>query len=76
LSGFNGLLLSPHIDHLFDKGYISFSNNQELLVVPDVRADLLEKWGIDTGTSVGDFNRDQQSFLEFHRLEIFKGPWP
>ena len=76
LSGFNGLLLSPHIDHLFDKGYISFSNNQELLVVPDVRADLLEKWGIDSGTRVGDFNRDQQSFLEFHRLEVFKGPWP
>ncbi len=76
LSGFNGLLLSPHIDHLFDKGYISFSNNQELLVVPEVKADLLEKWGIDAGTHVGDFNRDQQSFLEFHRLEIFKGPWP
>lgn len=76
LSGFNGLLLSPHIDHLFDKGYISFSNNQELLVVPDVKADLLEKWGIDAGARVGDFNRDQQSFLEFHRIEVFKGPWP
>ena len=76
LSGFNGLLLSPHVDHLFDKGYISFSNNQELLVVPDVKADLLDKWGIDAGTRVGDFSRDQQSFLEFHRIEIFKGPWP
>src|SRR5438270_11836271 len=29
-----GLLLSPHIDHLFDQGYISFSNNEQLLVVP------------------------------------------
>lgn len=76
LSGFNGLLLSPHIDHLFDKGYISFSNNQELLVVPDVKADLLEKWGIDAGERVGDFTPDQQSFLEFHRIEVFKGPWP
>jgi putative restriction endonuclease len=76
LSGFNGLLLSPHIDHLFDKGYISFSNNQELLVVPDVKADLLEKWGIDAGARVGDFNQEQQSFLEFHRIEVFKGRWP
>lgn len=76
LNGFNGLLLSPHIDHLFDEGYVSFSNNQELLVAPEVKADLLEKWGIEPGKPVGDFNRDQQGFLEFHRLEIFKGPWP
>ena len=38
LDGSNGLLLSPHIDHLFDQGYISFSNTEELLVVPAVRA--------------------------------------
>ena len=76
LNGFNGLLLSPHIDHLFDKGYISFSNSEQILIVPDVQADLLDKWGIDAGTSVGEFNRDQQSFLEFHRVEVFKGPWP
>lgn len=76
LNGFNGLLLSPHIDHLFDEGYVSFSNNQELLVAPEVKADLLEKWGIEPGKPVGDFNRDQQGFLEFHRIEIFKGSWP
>ncbi|WP_311946969.1 HNH endonuclease [Halomonas piscis] len=27
LDGNNGLLLTPHIDHLFDQGYISFSDN-------------------------------------------------
>ena len=37
LDGANGLLLSPHIDHLFDEGYITFSSNQELVVVPEVR---------------------------------------
>lgn len=31
LNGANGLLLSPHIDHLFDEGYITFSNDQELV---------------------------------------------
>jgi len=76
LNGFNGLLLSPHVDHLFDEGFVSFSSSQELLVAPEVKADLLEKWGIRTGESVGEFNREQQGFLEFHRLEIFKGPWP
>jgi hypothetical protein len=73
LSGKNGLLLSPHIDHLFDQGYISFSNAEELLVVPDARDEVLDRWGIDTGTRVGIFDRDQQAFLDYHRVNVFKG---
>jgi putative restriction endonuclease len=72
LNGQNGLLLSPHIDHLFDKGYITFSNTEELLVVPEVKDRLLLKWGIDAGTRVGQFNREQQAFLEYHRLNVFR----
>jgi predicted restriction endonuclease len=73
LNGANGLLLSPHIDHLFDQGYISFSNSEQLLVVPEVRRNLLDKWGIDSGTRVGQFNREQQAFLDYHRVNVFKG---
>ena len=73
LNGANGLLLSPHIDHLFDQGYISFSNSEQLLVVPEVRTNLLDKWGIDSGTRVGQFNREQQAFLDYHRVNVFKG---
>lgn len=32
LDGNNGLLLSPHVDHLFDRGYIGFRANGSLLV--------------------------------------------
>ena len=71
--GSNGLLLSPHVDHLFDQGYISSSNSEELLVVPAVRDNLLDKWGIDAGTRVGEFNREQQAFLDYHRANVFKG---
>jgi putative restriction endonuclease len=70
LSGENGLLLSPHIDHLFDKGYISFSNTQQLLVVPEVRSGLLDRWGIPPGVRTGDFNREQQAFLDYHRANV------
>jgi hypothetical protein len=73
LIGDNGLLLSPHVDHLFDQGYISFSSGQQLLVVPDVRHSLLDKWGIDAGVQVGEFNREQQAFLDYHRAVVFKG---
>jgi len=30
----NGLLLTPTIDHLFDRGFISFENSGELLISP------------------------------------------
>ncbi|MEO5739538.1 MAG: HNH endonuclease signature motif containing protein [Vicinamibacterales bacterium] len=73
LNGANGLLLSPHIDHLFDQGYITFSNVEQLLIVPEVRTNLLDKWGIDAGTSVGQFNREQQAFLDYHRANVFRG---
>ncbi len=69
----NGLLLSPHIDHLFDQGYISFANDERLLVVPEVRNGLLDAWGIDAGGRVGTFNSDQRQFLEYHRSVIFRG---
>ncbi len=71
LSGANGLLLSPHVDHLFDQGYVSFSDDNRLLVVPGLRQDLLEKWGIDAGVNVGEFNREQRAFLAFHQANIF-----
>jgi len=71
LDGANGLLLSPHIDHLFDEGYISFSSNQELLIVPDVKDTLLDAWGIDSGVRVGEFSTAQHAYLEYHRINVF-----
>ena len=69
LDGANGLLLSPHIDHLFDEGYITFSSSQELVIVPEVRDKLLDAWGIDAGVRVGDFSREQNAYLDYHRVE-------
>jgi putative restriction endonuclease len=72
LDGANGLLLSPHIDHLFDEGYITFSSSQELVIVPEVRDKLLDAWGIDAGVRVGEFTREQNAYLDYHRASVFK----
>jgi len=72
LDGANGLLLSPHIDHLFDEGYITFSSTQALVIVPEVRDKLLDAWGIDAGVRVGEFSREQNAFLDYHRSNVFK----
>jgi hypothetical protein len=71
LDGNNGLLLSPHIDHLFDRGFISFKNNGELLQSTRLNLEILEKWRIDPKLEVGEFTVYQKDYLEFHRDVIF-----
>jgi len=73
LSGSNGLLLSPHIDHLFDRGWISFGEKEEILVSKKLTPGLPSAWGIDLDHKVGKFTDAQSEFLEFHRVKIFKG---
>lgn len=72
LNGCNGLLLAPHIDHLFDKGLISFSENGNLLISDKLDRDVLAKWGISDMVNVGSFNTSQSMFLEYHRHSVFK----
>lgn len=72
LHGCNGLLLAPHVDHLFDSGFISFSDIGELLISPKLNADVLSAWGISSDQNVGGFNSEQTKFLEFHRSNIFQ----
>ncbi len=71
LDGFNGLLLSPHIDHLFDRGFISFENSGEVLVSKDLNPKVLQQWSIQTPRNVGTFKKEQQEYLEYHRDLIF-----
>jgi hypothetical protein len=72
IDGNNGLLLSPHVDHLFDRGFISFKNNGELIVSKELNRSVLNDWALDKVENVGSFNARQSGFLEFHRDEIFK----
>jgi hypothetical protein len=72
LDGNNGLFLSPHIDKLFDGGFISFSHRGEMLVSPKLDSEVLTKWSIDPKQNVGRFNSDQAYFLEHHNSVIFQ----
>jgi putative restriction endonuclease len=72
LDGNNGLLLSPHVDHLFDRGFISAENDGTLLVSAHVGQDTLDRWGIDHSASFGLFRPEQIPYLEFHRKYAFK----
>ena len=70
LDGNNGLLLSPHVDRLFDRGIISFSDDGHVLVSKTLPAAILVAWGIDGKCSVGSFNPHQRKYLAYHRRQF------
>jgi hypothetical protein len=72
IDGFNGLLLSPHIDHLFDKGFITFEDNGDLFASKLLSPNVLEQWNIEKVRNVGNFTEEQQHYLNFHREKVFK----
>ena len=72
LHGCNGLLLAPHVDHLFDRGYVSFEDNGGLMVSPVLEVGVLDRWSIEVPRNVGSFNSDQQWFLQYHREQVFR----
>jgi predicted restriction endonuclease len=74
LNGENGLLLTPTIDHLFDKGFISFEGRGRLIISPVAHRPSLIKMGIDVDhdVNVGVFSEGQRSFLEYHQENVFR----
>ncbi len=72
LDGENGLLLSPHLEHLFSRGYVSFSDSGELLVSRNLNPAVLEKWGLRLPRNVAPFRPQQCRYLGCHRREVFE----
>lgn len=71
LDGHNGLLLAPHVDHLFDRGLMTFEDNGDVrfsksLTESDRSALGISSWKLN----VGLFSDKQKHFLAFHR-DIF-----
>jgi hypothetical protein len=72
LDGENGLLLTPNADHLFDRGFIGFENNGDVLVSPVAHGDSLARMGLASShkINVGGFSEGQRRYLEFHRENV------
>src|SRR6266566_5221275 len=73
LDGENGLLLTPSIDHLFDRGFIGFEGNGKLIISPVAHKPSLERMGVRTSEriNVGAFTEGQRRYLEWHQEYIF-----
>ncbi|MNF14254.1 hypothetical protein D3C80_2163990 [compost metagenome] len=64
--------MAPHVDKLFDRGWITFLDNGELLVA-DTAKEVVSAWGLASAMNVGAFTPEQQCYLVYHRSEIYKG---
>ncbi|MGN5476901.1 HNH endonuclease [Cupriavidus basilensis] len=72
LDGYNGLLLAPHADRLFDKGWISFGDSGEVLLAAPGIATVMLAWGLDPQRNVGNFGKKQCTYLAYHRERILR----
>jgi HNH endonuclease len=71
LDGCNGLLLSPHVDKLFDSGFMSFAEDGSVIRSDEMPSAVWESWRL-TATAAQPFNDKQHKFLAYHRAKILK----
>lgn len=67
LDVFNGLLLAPHIDALFDGGWISFSDDGRVLTSDALPVEAAALMAVRTEWVVGNLQRAHRRYLAFHR---------
>jgi hypothetical protein len=68
----NGMLLTPTLDLLFDKGLISFADDGQMLVTHNVNARALETLGVDPRFRGKPFNRRTCAYLAYHRNYVLQ----
>jgi putative restriction endonuclease len=71
LDVFNGLLFAPHIDALFDGGWISFSDRGALLVSEALPSAARAQLGISIEWTIENLNPAHAPYLAFHRATEF-----
>lgn len=68
----NGLMLSPLYDKLFDKGFISFKDNGEILISDWLSPHNKELISFDYLPEDLFLNEQRKKYLEYHRENVFK----
>lgn len=72
LDPFNGLLLQPTIDKLFDVGLVTFTDIGEMVRSSVVNADELIQLGIDPESKLSKMFPKTRDYLRFHREMQFE----
>jgi putative restriction endonuclease len=71
LDGANGLLLSPHVDLLFDRGLLTFRPAGELVISEVLPQYVIEAWNISRAIDSAPFKPRQAEYMKFHNDVIY-----
>lgn len=72
LDVFNGLLLAPHLDALFDGGWMTVQPDGNLLFSKRLPTQARQLLGVHEGLKVAGLTEAHQHYLNVHREVIFK----
>ena len=71
LDPYNGLLLLPNYDKLFDKGLISFEDNGKIIISPLIKEEEYKVLGISPNDKLFKVYDENKPYLEEHRRIVF-----
>lgn len=72
LDVFNGLLLAPHLDALFDGGWISFDDHGGVLVSHELSGEQQVRLGVQPGWRLAELAAPHIGYLAWHRRQLFR----
>jgi putative restriction endonuclease len=73
LDVYNGLLLVPHLDAAFDRGFITVADNGAIVVSEALDSDARAALGLDQPLRVRRLTDGHRSYLPWHREHVFLG---
>jgi hypothetical protein len=72
LDVFNGLLLAPHLDALFDGGWVTFEDSGDLLVSSALPPAAVALFRLTESVRIRYVTQQHRRYLAFHRAQVFK----
>jgi predicted restriction endonuclease len=72
LDVFNGLLLAPHVDALFDGGWISFDDSGAVVFSPALSSEAAVRIGVSSSWRVRTLAAAHRVYLGYHRTHKFR----
>jgi HNH endonuclease len=73
LDAFNGILLTPNLDDLFDSGFISFKDDGAILIASELTNEACTALGVNSEMRLRKINSAHLPYLDFHRNNIYRG---
>lgn len=71
----NGFILSPLYDKLFDRGFMTFSDDRKIILSNWISPANKNRLGIKDGQFIQmlPLDEERQAYMQFHRSSVFKG---